>query len=100
MPPGKREKPEDPTDVGLPATPFLYTLDQVAVLLNMSEQDLVSGYIWFAGGTIGRKSPRQIKAVNIQVTPGELANWRVSQGELIRWCKLLGFKVYSRGRVI
>lgn len=87
--------------MGLPATPFLYTLDQVAMLLGMSEEDFVSQYIWFAGGSIGRKSPRQIKSVNIAVnTATDTARWRVSQGELIRWCKLMGFTVYSRGRVV
>ena len=101
MPPGKREKPDDATTVGLPATPFLYHIDQVAQLLGMREEDLVSQYIWFAGGTIGRKSDRQIKAINIAVDPAnEIARWRVSQGELIRWMKLLGFVVYSRGRVV
>lgn len=71
------------------------------MLLNMREEDFVSQYIWYAGGSIGRKSPRQIKAVNITVNPAtEPAKWRVSQGELIRWCKLVGFTVFSRGRVV
>jgi hypothetical protein len=79
----------------------MYTLDQIASLLGLAEDDLVNQWIWFSGGTIGRKSPRQIKAVNIAVDPArDISQWRVAQGELIRWCKLLGFKVYSRGRVI
>ena len=101
MPLGKPEKVEDPTSVGLPPTPFFYTIDQVATLLSMSEEDFVSQYIWFTGGTVGRKSPRQIKAVNIAVnTATDPPRWRISQGELIRWCKLMGFTVFSRGRVV
>jgi hypothetical protein len=100
VPADKRDKPVDPTEVGLPATPFLFTLDQIAVFLNVSEGDLVHRFIWFSGGTIGRKSPRQIKAVNIQPDPNRTVDWRVSQGEFIRWCKLIGLKVYSQGRVV
>ncbi len=96
MPGEALDKPEG---VGLPPTPFLYHLDQVATLLGLTEEDLISRYLWFLGRTVGRKSPRQIKVVNIAPTVA-MAEWRISEGELVRWLKLMGFKVYSRGRVV
>lgn len=91
---------DKPEDVGLPATPFLYHLDQVATLLGLTEEDLISRFLWFLNRTTGRKSPRQIKVVNIAVDLSATPEWRISEGELVRWLKLMGLKVYSRGRVV
>lgn len=91
---------ERPEKYGLPATPFLYHLDQVATILGRSEDDLIDVQIFFAGRTTGRMSPRKIKAINIAPELADKPEWRVSEGELIRWFKLMGFKVYSRGKII
>lgn len=94
------EKLDDPEAVGLPATPFFYYLDQCAQFLQLTTDQFVSGYVWFLGRSRGVKSPRQLKAVNIQPDADAPPDWRISEGELVRWCKLMGFKVYSRGRVV
>lgn len=94
------EKPDRPQQVGLPMTPFLYHLDQVAIMLNMTEDQLVDTLIFFSGRSFGRLSPRQIKAINISADPEGSPMWRVTEGELVRWLKLLGIRVFSRGRAI
>jgi hypothetical protein len=94
------EKLDNPEAVGLPPTPFFYHLDQCAQFMQLPVDAFTSRYVWFLGRTIGTKSPRQLKAVNMQVNPDDMPDWRISEGELVRWMKLMGFKVYSRGRVV
>lgn len=91
---------DNPEGVGLPATPFFYYLDQCAQFLQMPTDQFISSYVWFLGRTTGRKSPRQLRAVNMQADTDQQPDWRISEGELVRWLKLLGFKVYSRGHVV
>jgi len=98
--PIKHESVDAPERVGLPSTPFLYHLDQVATMLGREQSELIDTQIYFMGRTIGRNSPRQIRAINIAVDPSASPEWRVSEGELIRWLKLIGFKIHSRGRVV
>lgn len=90
----------DPEKVGLPPTPFFYHLDQVATMLGFTMDQLIDTYVYFAGRTVGRFSPRQIMVRNVAVDESADPEWRISEGELIRWCRLLGFKVYSRGHII
>jgi hypothetical protein len=89
-----------PESVGLPLTPFFYHLDQCAQFVQMTEPDFISAYVWFLGRSSGVRGPRKLKAVNIQPEPDAAPDWRISEGELVRWMKMLGFKVYSRGKVV
>lgn len=90
--------PADPEKVGLPVRPFLYTLDQIAVLIDVEEGQLKRSYIHFEGRSIGVASRRQLLARNI--SPDDKApDWRVAERELIRWFKTVGFKYYDRGSV-
>lgn len=84
--------------MGLPVRPFLYTLDQLATLLSMSQGNLMNQYIYFEGRTTGVRSVHLIAARNI-AKPGEKAEWRVAERELIRWLKTKGFRVYEFGAV-
>lgn len=97
---GKQEQPDRPESVGLPMTPFLYHLDQVATILGFTVDELIDRYIFFVGRSRGAFHGRQIKAVNISVDPSAMPEWRVSEGELVRWLKLIGIKIYSRGRAV
>lgn len=95
------ERPDEPEKLGLPVVTFFYTLDQIAVMLALPEEELTNTRIYFVGRSRGRLQSRQIKAVNIALDPEtDAPDWRVTQGEFIRWLKLMGVKVYSRGRVI
>jgi hypothetical protein len=98
--PEKHEKIEQPEKLGLPPMPFFYHLDQVAVFLNQTVEDLCETRIFFAGRSIGKPTIMQLRAVNIAVDPDDTPDWRITQGELIRWLKVLGIRVYSRGRVV
>lgn len=75
--------------------PFLFTLDQVAGLLSLSQGELENKYIHFWGRSEGRllANGDRIKAVNI--APSDQApEWRVSEEDLIRWCLAKDIVVY------
>lgn len=69
-------------------------------MLSMSEPEFISQFVYYNGRVTGRQSPRKLKTVNIQPDENGLPMWRISEGELIRWLKLLGVKIYSRGRIV
>jgi hypothetical protein len=79
----------------LPPRPFLYTLDQVATLTGVTMDSLVTRHVFFEGRSTGVRSPERLCARSI--TPRtEKPDWRISESELARWLKRLGFKVYER----
>lgn len=82
--------------VGLPARVFLYTLDQIAVMLDLSQTRVEQTYIYFEGRSTGARQRALMLAHNI-APPDERPDWRVSERELIRWMKVKGFKYYDRG---
>ncbi len=81
--------------VGLPPRPFLYTLDQVSTMLNIGMPTLRS-YLYYLGRSVGPQGHDEIQAVNI-AKPSQDPDWRVSEGELIRWMKHKRFRYYERG---
>jgi hypothetical protein len=82
-------------NVGLPPRPFLYTIDQISVLLSLSEADIRARYIYFQGRSIGAKSPDLMTARNIAPRT-DSPEWRVTETELIRWMRSRGFRYYER----
>ena len=79
--------------VNLPVRPFLYTLDQVATLLSMTEQGLKNKQLlFFQNRTPGVVSRDEILTINIAL-PDRKPEWRVEERELIRWMKRKGFTV-------
>lgn len=85
--------------VDLPARPFLFTLDQISVLLDVSSQNLIAkGYVHLEGRSIGVAKRDQFIARNI--APGDQKpDWRVAEREFIRWMKRKGFRYYDRGSI-
>lgn len=81
--------------IGLPPRPFLYTLDQISTLTDLSIQSLSASHMYFEGRTTGLKHRDQMHARNIAAT-GEKPDWRVAENELKRWFRLKGFKFYER----
>lgn len=81
--------------VGLPPRPFLYTVDQISVLLELSEASLRSSYIYYVGRSIGHNNPDLMTARNI-AKPGEHPDWRITERELVRWMRRRGFRYYER----
>lgn len=90
--------PETGSKIGLPPRPFLYTVDQISVLLNLDERSLKNHLIHFEGRSIGAASRDHLLARNIS-HPDKAPDWRVAEQELIRWMKRKGFKYYDRGTV-
>ena len=88
----------DKTKVGLPPRPFLYTIDQISVLLDLPEKTLHTQYVYHEGRDIGIIHPHHMRGRNI-APPDEKPDWRVAEAELIRWMKRKGFKYYDRGVV-
>lgn len=87
--PAQRDK------VGLPYRPFLYTIDQIAVILNEDEKR-IPRHVHYEGRSIGAASRQHMVARNIAPVD-EKPDWRVAERELIRWMKMKGFKYYERG---
>lgn len=81
----------------LPVRPFLYTLDQIAGLLNMDQKALMKQYIYFTGRSLGVDRADYITARNIAL-PEDTPDWRVLEKELLRWMKRKGFQYYEAGR--
>jgi len=84
--------------VGLPLRFFLYTLDQIAMMIGMSQTALEAKYIYYGGRSIGRPSPDLIQARNIAPRDEE-PDWRVVDREVVRWMRRKGFKVYDTARI-
>lgn len=82
-------------DVGLPFRPFLYTLDQIAGLLSMTDRE-IKRYVFFEGKSVGAHTPDKIYARSIAPI-AERPDWRVTEVELLRWMRRLRFRVYYRG---
>jgi hypothetical protein len=82
--------------IGLPTRVFLFTLDQISVMTNISEKTLESHHIYFQGRSIGSRKKSLMIAVNI-APPDEKPDWRVAEREFIRWMRVKGFRYYERG---
>jgi len=84
--------------IGLPLRPFLYTVDQLATILEITEQTLHTQYIYHVGRDVGIKDKHHMEARNIAPTDAD-PEWRVAESELKRWMRTKGFKFYDRGTV-
>lgn len=77
--------------VVLPVVPFLFTLDQVAGIVQMSLASLKSTYIFYLQRTTGPKRVHHFTAVNV-APDGESPEWRISEDELKKWLHRQGFR--------
>jgi hypothetical protein len=86
--------------MGLPPKVFLYTLDQVAFMLSMSTKNLMQHYLYLHGVNVGKPPPSKLvaRAINPQAPDSE-KEWRISEPELKRWLRYIGFRVYDRSTV-
>lgn len=84
--------------VGLPAHAFFYTLDQVASMLNLPLDVFKLKYVWYRNRSTGRRKGDQLVALNI-APEDELPDWRIPEGEFIRWLRLKGIKVHQMFRM-
>jgi hypothetical protein len=89
-------QPQKPESVGLPLRPFLYTLDQVATLLEISEYELTKNHIHLDRVSVGVCPKKKMIARNV-APDGDKPDWRVAERDLIRWMKYKGFRYYEKG---
>jgi hypothetical protein len=80
---------------GLPMRVFLYTLDQIATMLQVPVKSVRESYIHFEERSIGFRPHSKMSARNI-APDGEKPEWRVTEKELVRWLRYRRFKVYNR----
>lgn len=85
--------------VELPPRVILYTLDQIAMMVQLSVSSLRTNYLHYEGRTPGARQHKKMHAVNL-ANDGEKPDWRVSENELVRWLRYKGFKIYSRTTMI
>jgi hypothetical protein len=78
--------------VFMPTLTFLYTLDQIAGMLGMTESYLNYNHIYFFGIMNGRKNKSQMIARNI-AADDDKPDWRVSQQDFVRWLNANGFSI-------
>lgn len=88
--------PSQNAAVGLPYRPFLFTVDQISVLLDIDEKTILAKYLYFEGRSIGGRSRDLMIARNI-APPDDKPEWRIAERELVRWMRYKGFRYYERG---
>lgn len=82
--------------VGLPTRVFLYTLDQISVMIEVNIPQLKNSYIYFEGRDIGRRRNDLMIARNISPAD-QKPEWRVTEREFVRWMRVKGFRHYEIG---
>jgi hypothetical protein len=82
--------------VRLPILIFLFTLDQMAGMLNMPLADFKVKHVYFHMRNTGRKLPHQMTARNI-APDGDTADWRIAHEEFRRWLLANGYRVHYGG---
>lgn len=90
--------PSGANKIGLPPRVFLYTLDQLGVMLDLAPRQLTAQYIYFEGRSIGARHKFFMVARNI-APPNEKPEWRVTEREFVRWMRHKGFRYYETGAV-
>jgi len=84
--------------VNLPVRNFLYTIDQIAFLLEVEEKTVKISYLHFEGRSTGVCPRDRMSARNIS-PKGVKPEWRILDIHFVRWMRLKGFKIYERGYV-
>lgn len=85
--------------VGLPAKPFLYTIDQIAQLLSLDEKSVRASYLFYQGKSVGSLPKDKMLARDISPDDAEKPEWRVTERDLIRWMRFKGIRYHERGYV-
>lgn len=92
-------KSASPQSIGLPPITFLYTLDQIAAMVNMQISTLTAKYVYFHLRNTRPKRPDEMMARNI-ANPEDAPDWRIPQAEFIRWLRFKGFRVVPGGAIL
>ena len=82
--------------LGLPAPVFLYTPEQIATMLAVTEKRLFADVLWLDGHELGKPPVESIRAINI-AKPEDTPIWRIEEEEFVRWARVKRFRRYERG---
>lgn len=74
----------------LPHKPFLYTIDQVAMLVGLAPASFAKRYVFREGSDLGANHPRLLRARNIDPNWAVDQEWRINEDELKRWLRFIG----------
>lgn len=81
--------------VSLPIRSFMYTIDQIAHMLNANEKTIRDRYLWYTGRDHGQPGTK-LRAINIApLEPGVKADWRVSEEDFFLWLKQRGITFHE-----
>lgn len=76
----------------------MFTLDQIAFLLDLGEPYFKANYVHYEGRSVGAPGKDRMVAVNI-APEGQKPEWRVPERHLKRWLRFKGWKFYDRGYI-
>lgn len=77
--------------VGLPNVVFMFTIDQIAAMLNTSLDQVSNSYLFYQGRSTGIPKRSHMTAINI--APEDMkAEWRVSLEAFRSWLSRMGFR--------
>lgn len=85
------------SEVNLPAREFMFTVDQIALMLDISKKSLEDEFLFFHGRSVGSRRGRLI-AINI-ATPEMKPVWRVSETSFKVWMRYKGIRFTEQRRV-
>lgn len=77
----------------------MFTIDQIAYMLNLTEQTVKTGYIFFEGRSTGPRRLDLMVAINI-APDDQKPEWRVNERELVRWAKQKRLKFIEWGTIL
>ena len=89
-----------PQGVNLPIRVFMYTIDQIAFMLEVSEQNVRESFLFYEGRSVGVCPRDKLLAVDISPDNATTPEWRVAETHFRRWMKFKGWKIYDRGYVL
>lgn len=78
--------------IGLPPLVFMFTVDQIASMLAVSEKRVMEAFLYYGERTTGRMPRHQMRTINIAPS-NEKAEWRIPSREFLAWCKRMGVKI-------
>lgn len=79
----------------MPPRLFLYTLDQLSMMLQIEIKNLKTNYLHYDQRSVGARPGSKMVARNI-APDGEKPDWRVAENEVIRYMRKHGFRIYNR----
>lgn len=83
--------------IGLPVRPFMYTLDQIATMLDI-KQETLKKWLFYEGRSVGVCPKDKIPVRNI-APDGLKPEWRCSERSFISWMRFKGFRYHERGYI-